>query len=314
MNLCELINILYPHSDRGCNKPAFLIYLVDCIMKPPTTEEDHKLDAENKYNPLKGYDTGYIAKMCNGSRPLPVNVARAINSRIDRKRFASLIDDDFSDDSLEPITADLEQNGIDTSNDSTYTICADLFAKIIIASANHSSNKQKMTPSMMPSSDKVLFGDSTRNLFIEIEKNYSIMDIINRNPPVMSRADSARFDCFVRDINELITYPNKECENSSVVLARINSFIKELRLIALTIDTNINNSSKRKDKHASINMDLFFGESYAEENLLIDTSICMSFEDAYLVADDKISILEIDSKDWMNYRNTMNLLYKMICE
>lgn len=144
-----------------------------------------------------------------------------------------------------------------------------------------------------------------RNMFLEAIHQYRIMGIINRNPPILDRHDSACLNAFLGKTNSMVFNCNPQ---SSPLYASIKSFIDALQFQVLSLDATLNNRFGFDDETAAINMDNDNDLDEDNANLnrlnLPELSIELIAD-----ADDPVNLLKIAVEDWGNFRSKMNILF-----
>ncbi len=171
--------------------------------------------------------------------------------------------------------------------------------------------------------------NNVRDRFIKIISNLSIMDIINKKPPILYRIDSTKFNVDRIDLIQISPDPNhKDAE----LYTNIQSFTNRLSIQALSIEAVLNNRFGFDDESASINMEI--AEDTSKSNRCKITNLhrrkipksnrreitkqCrtkipeLSLE---VIADaqDPLHLVKIAVEEWGNFRDEMNFLYKEIC-
>ena len=157
-----------------------------------------------------------------------------------------------------------------------------------------------------------------REIFVKVSDHFEVMEIINRKPAILYRADSAKLNLFTRRIESMLVIPFKEKHTDPMLYSGIKTFFEMLRIHVLAIDAYLNSrfdfdeETAFEDKTAFINLD-------EEEEVTASKRGAELIELPVLTCElisqsaDPLSMMELSVKEWGNYRNEMNLLYNEIC-
>lgn len=137
MKFCEFVQLM--HGYIGCDKEQqeYVLYLTSLIIRDPMTDDEEKLDEEDKFNPLSGKSTSYFSKVYTGEngRKISKQDARVIQGRFSKTKFV----DEFmtvDTEARENLVEDLKQHNVNADIDNVDEVCAELFLKLINAMAD----------------------------------------------------------------------------------------------------------------------------------------------------------------------------------
>lgn len=142
MNFSEFAQMMYPFIGKGQKTSDFIIDLTNQIMETPSTDYDKKQYREDKYNPLSSAGISKLEKIYNGARNLTKRDAQEIITHLNKEKFMDYLSN-YPDDIIDSIGTALQQNGIQFYNAEILDTCAELFASILIESAN---GNKKLSP------------------------------------------------------------------------------------------------------------------------------------------------------------------------
>lgn len=153
-----------------------------------------------------------------------------------------------------------------------------------------------------------LSSEQIRDKFLEAANYYEIMDIINREPPIWNRDDSACLNTFLNEIDVLMNCSPK----SSPLYAPLECFIDALQQQVLSLDATLNINFTSAEKNAAVNMEGDEDLAANTENITRRLGIPELSIDLIADAADPTKLLKIAVEDWENFRSKMNLLFKEI--
>ena len=155
--------------------------------------------------------------------------------------------------------------------------------------------------------------EQIQDKFIKLIEEFNIMNIINRKPAVFNRDDSSNLNVFLRKLDVIITNPYKSNSDSFDIYENIKIFKNMLRIETMTIDAGLNNRFSFEDDSALINME--------DEGELLESKIPANTfgipeitQELILESVNPIGVMNIGIREWGNFRNEINLLYKKIYE
>lgn len=158
-----------------------------------------------------------------------------------------------------------------------------------------------------------------RNVFLNAVHRYKIMDIINREPPIWNRTDSAIIDIFVEQMERLNL---ANAPRNSFLCSSVKVFVELLHIKMIELDGNLNITFGPDNETASFNME-------GDENFPVEKAKALGIkpilellagededygddeddfaEDEYDI--DPIKLLQfIQDENWGTFRKKMNLL------
>lgn len=143
MLFSEFANILFKHSDTTYKPHEFFLFLFDNIMKEPKSDEELKLENNDRYNPFSVLVPDTLDRLFKGTNPLNPNRVHKVISRKNTDKFASYINE-FSEHNQMGIEDEIKTMIPDfNSDDNLGYACADLFLQILddIYEGRESSSK-----------------------------------------------------------------------------------------------------------------------------------------------------------------------------
>jgi len=307
--------MLFPIIGGTQKKFEFVICLTNKIMVEPFTEIDKQRKSEDRYNPLAQKSPSSLEKMHNGSRNISKKDASAILTHIDKEKFAEYLSV-LSHDALELLGDRLRENGITVSENEVDIACAELFASILTDCANGKSSLPKNVVDSEEVKNK-MSPKQIRDTFIKAVDYYKIMEIINRKPAVIYRADSTSLNVFRNQTNTLIIVPFQRNENTGIdkaTYASIKNFYDRIRILSLSVEASLNNRFDFEDESAFINME---EEAPTEKKSKSNCAELPRLSREFIAENiseshDPLGLVELAIKQWGNFRDELNFLYNEI--
>ena len=316
MTLSNFAKILHTHIGNGQKTSDFILCLTDNIMEEPLAKSGERKMGYNELNPLIKKSPDTLRKIYNGLRSLSKRDAGAIISFLDKNKFSEYLLT-FSPDAICLIGDVLQEEGVtfdDVDSDIIVDTCANLFASILRSRASGADSDS--LPVTANSAKET--SDEMNEMFLRMTANYCVMEIINRRPPILYRADSVNLNVFVRKIENMLDNTYEQKHNDAAVYVAIKIFYQKLYIQALSIEANLNmqfdfdEETSYEDKSAFINMEE--DESSIElEGTSRFSEIPKLTPEIIRKANDPLGMVAVAIKEWGNFRDEMNFLYKEIC-
>lgn len=175
MNFTYFAKILYPRIGGKDTKAEFVITLVTEIMEKSFT------DIETNH-PLSNKKDDTLMRVFNGKRHLSKRDATTILSHLDTDRFGNYLAK-FSNDIIDIIGSDMQDNGVVIVNDDIIDTCTDLFVEIIkdCSTGVISRTIKKYKQWLLDEIDHYYQGrvfNQLQKIYKKAEKNHQVAELI----------------------------------------------------------------------------------------------------------------------------------------
>jgi len=174
LTFSEYAKTLYGYCADGSKTSDFVLTLISHIMEEPSSDEDIKKDAADKYNPLAGLSLSALEKTYNGFRKISNKNASAILRRADKERFSDYIEETLSVDILPLLGEKLRNFGYEVNDSNVPIRCADIFVELL----------EKLTEPVL---SVIEFKDESKQYLIEA--SFELVPIMPDNRQVMSKSE-----------------------------------------------------------------------------------------------------------------------------
>lgn len=177
---------------------------------------------------------------------------------------------------------------------------------IVLDALHHYGEEQTST---VPAAEapQELSPERIRNEFLETTHRYGIMDIINRDPPVLNRNDSTALNAFVKETEGLLY--------KEVTPPNIRSFIMTLEIQAMDLEGKLNFSFGSTNETASINMlgdNIRLWDQIKYKVKAKRLGIPKLTPELIQNAADPLRLYRLAVEDWGSFRDQMNLWFEHI--
>lgn len=131
MLFSEFANIMYKHCGSSYKPHEYFLFLFDTIMRKPSTPDEIKKSADDKYNPFGKLVPDTLDRLFKGKNPLNQKKIHTVIERKDSDSFAKYVDS-LSWENQRSIDAAFKARISDfNADDNLGYACADLFLQIM---------------------------------------------------------------------------------------------------------------------------------------------------------------------------------------
>lgn len=131
MLFSEFANIMYKHCGSSYKPHEYFLFLFDTIMRKPSTPDEIKKSADDKYNPFGKLVPDTLDRLFKGTNPLNQKKIHTVIERKDSDNFAKYVDS-LSWENQRAIDSEFKKRISDfNADDNLGYACADLFLQIM---------------------------------------------------------------------------------------------------------------------------------------------------------------------------------------